>query len=267
MASHEIEICGAGNPKHVGGRCVLRPGHDGEHECNGHTWPQEVHPLEETINLGRALASEIGPWFQPRCKVTRRPPYDTKIRQCTGIAGHEGEHTFAPPGVARVGEGIRLPETWHEAPDPETPTGAPCEARYRLDGHTITCGIRGPHDKHAGSSPLGGVITWTDRAWRDATTWERPVEGRKDDTGKARWDLLPLRAASAIVRVLTYGARKYAPENWRKVPDGRDRYFAAALRHLVAWRGGEAIDPESGEPHLAHAACCLFFLLEIEAPK
>ncbi len=88
--------------------------------------------------------------------------------------------------------------------------------------------------------------------------------GVKHDGGKARWDLLPLRAAGAVVDVLTFGARKYDDENWRRVPRLRRRYFAAALRHLVAWRMGERLDAESGLPHLAHAATCLFFLLEHE---
>ena len=85
----------------------------------------------------------------------------------------------------------------------------------------------------------------------------------KHDEGKPRWDLLPLDCVSPVVDVLTFGAAKYAPEAWRDVPNGRDRYYAAALRHLVAWRGGEHADPESGLPHLAHAACSVLFLLAV----
>ena len=32
------------------------------------------------------------------------------------------------------------------------------------------------------------------------------------------------------------------------------------MRHLIAWRKGELIDPESKLPHLAHAGCNLIFL-------
>jgi hypothetical protein len=85
-------------------------------------------------------------------------------------------------------------------------------------------------------------------------------EGFKADADKPRWDLLPLREVEDIVRVLTVGARKYADHNWQKVPEARRRYFAAALRHLVAWERGERADPETGLPHLAHAGCCLLFL-------
>jgi hypothetical protein len=92
------------------------------------------------------------------------------------------------------------------------------------------------------------------------------ADGSKHDQEKPRWDLLPLRAAERVVDVLTYGARKYAPDNWRLVKDARRRYYAAAFRHLTAWWLGASIDSESGLPHLAHAACCLLFLLELEDP-
>jgi hypothetical protein len=87
----------------------------------------------------------------------------------------------------------------------------------------------------------------------------------KHDTEKPRWDLLPLEAVAPIVDVLTFGAKKYAPDNWRTVPEWRRRYYAAALRHIVAWREGERIDTESGLPHLAHAGCCLMFLASLDA--
>lgn len=83
----------------------------------------------------------------------------------------------------------------------------------------------------------------------------------KHDHGKLRYDLVDDTAHAAMVDVLTFGAVKYAPHGWRRVPEKRDRYYAAAQRHLAAWRRGEGRDPESGLPHLAHAACCLHFLL------
>jgi hypothetical protein len=88
--------------------------------------------------------------------------------------------------------------------------------------------------------------------------------GRKDDNGKPRWDLLPLEAVGQVVDVLTFGEQKYAPDGWRHVPSPRRRYYAAAMRHLVAWWLGSPTDPESGLPHLAHAACCILFLLETD---
>lgn len=89
-------------------------------------------------------------------------------------------------------------------------------------------------------------------------------EGRKLDGGKVIMGAIPPDAELAVARVLTFGAEKYARDNWRKVPDMDVRYMDAALRHLNAYRRGEQVDAESGESHLAHAACCIMFLLQIE---
>lgn len=86
--------------------------------------------------------------------------------------------------------------------------------------------------------------------------------GRKFDGGKLQYGLFPPLALKTVVDVLTFGAEKYEPDNWKHVPDAKRRYFDAAQRHLWAWKEGEQIDPESGKHHLAHALCCLTFLYE-----
>ena len=88
--------------------------------------------------------------------------------------------------------------------------------------------------------------------------------GRKDDFEKRRWDLLPWKQIGSVVDVLTYGAAKYDADNWRRVPDACRRYFAAMQRHLTARLEGEVLDPETGMPHLAHACCCLIFMLALD---
>jgi hypothetical protein len=92
------------------------------------------------------------------------------------------------------------------------------------------------------------------------------MQGRKDDQDKPMWNLLPLGPIREIVQVLTFGAKKYdADNNWQKVENPTERYFAAMMRHIDAWRAGEHWDPESGLPTLAHAGCCLVFLLWFDA--
>ncbi len=88
--------------------------------------------------------------------------------------------------------------------------------------------------------------------------------GCKFDGDKNRWDLLPYTAVEEIVEILTFGAKKYAPNNWKYVPEWKRRYFAAMQRHLVAWWGGERTDQESDASHLAHAGCCLLFLMWLD---
>lgn len=86
---------------------------------------------------------------------------------------------------------------------------------------------------------------------------------RKDDVQKPMMGLLPPKALLAISRVLTFGAAKYGPNNWHQVAN-RSRYYDALQRHLTQWWAGEDKDQDTGESHLAHAGCCLLFLLELE---
>ena len=88
--------------------------------------------------------------------------------------------------------------------------------------------------------------------------------GVKFDIDKPQWTLVPFEALNEVVEVLTIGAKKYAPDNWKIVPKAEERYIDATFRHLVAWSGGEKKDLETGKSHLAHAICCLLFLLWFE---
>ena len=88
------------------------------------------------------------------------------------------------------------------------------------------------------------------------------MEGIKYDSDKTAFNLLPPNAEQAVAEVLTYGAKKYAPDNWKKVGYLEARYLGAAMRHLNAHRRGETDDPESGCLHLAHAICSLMFIIE-----
>lgn len=88
-------------------------------------------------------------------------------------------------------------------------------------------------------------------------------EGRKDDSGKLPMHLLPPDALNEIARVLDFGAKKYAPRNWEKGM-AWSRPYAALIRHMFAWWSGEKTDPETGISHLAHAGCCILFLLAYE---
>ena len=90
------------------------------------------------------------------------------------------------------------------------------------------------------------------------------ITGVKYDAGKPEYGLLPPFALEEVAKVLTYGAKKYAPNNWRHVENSSKRYYDAAQRHMWAIARGEVNDPESGFPHAAHAATCLLFLIEYQ---
>lgn len=85
--------------------------------------------------------------------------------------------------------------------------------------------------------------------------------GTKNDANKTDWTLLPMMPVISIIRVLEFGANKYGRENWKNVPSAKRRYQSAAMRHLSAVIDGQWLDDESGLPHLAHAGCCILFLL------
>lgn len=87
-------------------------------------------------------------------------------------------------------------------------------------------------------------------------------EMKKDD-GKLPWHLLPSDAVEEVIKVLEFGAQKYEPRGWEKGM-AWSRLFSAAMRHLWKWFRGEGMDPETGLSHLAHAACCVLFLLAYE---
>lgn len=95
----------------------------------------------------------------------------------------------------------------------------------------------------------------------DTVGWEAT---QKFDQDKVRMELLPVEALEGTARILTFGAKKYAPRGWEK-GIAYSRVYGALLRHMTAWWKGENQDPETGESHLHHAACCIAFLQTFEA--
>ncbi len=89
------------------------------------------------------------------------------------------------------------------------------------------------------------------------------MKGKKFDDGKEMWHLLPLNIIKEVVQVLTFGATKYGENDWQEFisREGPNRYLSACFRHIEKWRSGEATDDETGFHHLAHAICCLIFIL------
>lgn len=90
------------------------------------------------------------------------------------------------------------------------------------------------------------------------------MEGRKNDDGKARYELLAPEFLDGTAQILTFGAAKYEDRNWEKGMKW-SRVFGAMMRHMWAWWAGQKLDPETGKSHLWHASCCLMFLVAYEA--
>lgn len=113
--------------------------------------------------------------------------------------------------------------------------------------------------------PQDVSIDWTKLTFINSAATASGGSGgaMKFDTDKLPVNLLSTEALNQTAAVLKFGADKYHAHNWR---DGFawSRPLAAAMRHIMAFNDGEDKDPESGLSHLAHAACCIMFLLEFE---
>jgi hypothetical protein len=88
--------------------------------------------------------------------------------------------------------------------------------------------------------------------------------GMKFDDGKPQYSLVPPYALAELAKCLTFGAKKYAPDNWKRVSNPKVRYLDAALRHIELVRQGEDYDKESGSHHYTCAMANLAFLVEFE---
>ncbi len=92
------------------------------------------------------------------------------------------------------------------------------------------------------------------------------MENDFDGIKKLPYDLIPVIALDEVVQVLDFGREKHGAENWRTCYSDEDikKLYGAALRHIFAWKRGEANDKETGVDHLAHAVCDLLFLQELK---
>ncbi|UDQ99260.1 dATP/dGTP diphosphohydrolase domain-containing protein [Lentisphaerota bacterium WC36G] len=90
--------------------------------------------------------------------------------------------------------------------------------------------------------------------------------GLKFDNQKLQWCLLPLKLLTGVVKILTFGAKKYDRNSWQNLDNGSERYFNALIRHLTAMQDEtgninlNALDPESNHPHLWHVQTNAIFL-------
>ena len=83
---------------------------------------------------------------------------------------------------------------------------------------------------------------------------EITIEGKP----KTMFHLLEPYFVEGVADVLTLGALKYSPDNWKKV--NRDEYERAMYHHLNEYLKGIKNDEESGKSHLFHVACNAMFL-------
>ena len=89
----------------------------------------------------------------------------------------------------------------------------------------------------------------------------------KNDNDKPLWSLLPMKPVEEVVKVFTYGAKKYAPNNWKHEKDPWNKDMSAALRHIAEYQDGNKYDDETRLNHLAHAVADLLIVLHADLKK
>jgi hypothetical protein len=73
-------------------------------------------------------------------------------------------------------------------------------------------------------------------------------------------------ALMEMIRVCSFGARKYARSSWKDVPEAATRYEDALARHFMA-QYREHKDEESGLYHKAHLAWNALATLQLEIER
>lgn len=94
-----------------------------------------------------------------------------------------------------------------------------------------------------------------------------PNMAMRFNEGKLQWSLVHYKSLEPMIRVLEFGAKKYAPKNWQKPMDTM-KILESMQRHLASLMDGEEIDSESGISHMGHIMCnAMFYNYHIEKNK
>jgi len=80
------------------------------------------------------------------------------------------------------------------------------------------------------------------------------------NTGKLRWDLVDWEGIEEMLKVLEFGANKYAANNWQKGLHKKE-ILESTQRHLIKLFQDEEVDQESQLHHAGHIMCNMMFYL------
>jgi hypothetical protein len=83
--------------------------------------------------------------------------------------------------------------------------------------------------------------------------------GLRYNTGKAKWSLIDFESLEGMVRVMEYGANKYAAHNWKKGMSHTE-ISECLMRHLFSYLACDDFDVESKQHHIDHVLANAMFL-------
>ena len=95
---------------------------------------------------------------------------------------------------------------------------------------------------------------------------ERDKQALRYNQGKVQWSLVDYKSIEPMVRVLEYGCKKYAKDNWKKGMPA-SQIIESMLRHTFKLLEGELVDLESGIEHVGHIQCNAMFLAYVLREK
>lgn len=84
-------------------------------------------------------------------------------------------------------------------------------------------------------------------------------QANRKNEGKPKYSLLHLPSLEGCVKVLEFGEKKYARDDW-KAGFPVTELCDSLVRHLASFLDGEDLDKESGLEHIGHMQCNLMFL-------
>jgi len=90
-------------------------------------------------------------------------------------------------------------------------------------------------------------------------------EAIRDDSGKLKWQLIPIPALLELCKVFHFGGTKYDDNNWRNGMK-YSRVYRPMMSHFNKWLAStSSYDKESGTHHLMMVAwgCFVLYMYEI----
>lgn len=141
--------------------------------------------------------------------------------------------------------------------------------RSKYGQEVISSGLRSNTEMLSDKEKADAILKrWSMGEFSDliTTTIGSDIGATKHDNDKTNYCYMSSIFLEEVNKVLTFGAKKYEAHNWRKGFIW-SRPLSACFRHLYAFMRGEDRDPETGLLHLAHAACCIMFLVEFYVTK
>jgi len=138
------------------------------------------------------------------------------------------------------------------------------EAQRSTNDANLISGVSAARDVGSTNSIHAGSNV-SDSSAKALASTTLPTTGIKYDDGKSQHHLLDFYSVDQLSKVLSFGAGKYAPNNWRNGIKF-SRLISSTLRHVFAFARGETYDRETGLHHMAHAMCNCMFLVAYNNP-